>query len=264
MLVVPDLGSATLRYYKFDGRFVKSVKTPYRITDCEFLADSLIVVHTMSGNTLPNHASSYNPILVTTDLSGNVSYSAFHSYFSDHFYFSTPLPLRRFDTTIVYNPVLSDTIYRVLPEGLSALYHLNIKGVKPFRVDENTTMELIEDSHSRYPWFNGDVTELKDAAVFYISYRKSGLRNVFYSKRKRQTYIWNHECLNPLYVFYSNPNARYKDNTVVVSVSSDYILSLKSWVNQKSFYGDRKTIEELYRGLTEDSNPVLFFFRVSI
>jgi hypothetical protein len=235
---------------------------PYRFEQCEFLADSLIVGSDGSGNTLPNHASSYRPILLTTDLSGNVSYSAFQSYYSDHFYL-TAYSLLRFDTTILYTPLFSDTIYQVLPDGLSALYHLNIKGAIPIRIDENTTSEQIRDIRSMHPWFNGNMIELKDAAIFYIG-NHSGRPIVFYSKRKRQTYMYNFKYSNPLYLFVSMPIARYKDNTIVVSVSPEYILSLKPLVNQKSFYGDRKTIEGLYKNLSDDDNPVLFFFRVSI
>jgi hypothetical protein len=263
MLIVPDLGSLSLKYYTLDGKFVKSVNSPYRFGHCEFLADSLIVGSDGSGNTLPNHAPSYRPILVTTDLSGNVSYSAFQSYYSDHFYLSSPFALRRFDTTILYNPLLSDTIYQVFPDRLSALYHLNIKGAKPIRIDENTTDDQILDIHSGHPWFNGDVIELKDAAVFYIC-NNSGTPMAFYSKRKRQTYMCNWKYSNPLYLFYNNPSARYKDNTIVVSVAPEYILSLKRLVYEKSFWGDRKTIEDLYKDLNDDDNPVLFFFRVSI
>lgn len=69
---------------------------------------------------------------------------------------------------------------------------------------------------------------------------------------------------NPLFEFYSTlntPLARLGDNTYVVQQSANRVLSLKKRVYNSPLIQD-ETLEKLYDGLTEDSNPVLFFYHL--
>ena len=57
------------------------------------------------------------------------------------------------------------------------------------------------------------------------------------------------------------PKARYKDNCIVLDVQSDLIIASKD-----KLYGNKKSdplLDPLFENLTEDSNPVLFFFHLN-
>ena len=81
MLVITDLKSGCLKYYSIGGIYVKSVKLPYWFSESEFLTDNLIAGFWSGGTVIPGENKNYKPLLVITDLFGNVSSSAFQSYY---------------------------------------------------------------------------------------------------------------------------------------------------------------------------------------
>ena len=73
MLVITDLKSGCLKYYSIGGIYVKSVKLPYWFSESEFLTDNLIAGFWSGGTVIPGENKNYKPLLVITDLFGNVS-----------------------------------------------------------------------------------------------------------------------------------------------------------------------------------------------
>ena len=64
---------------------------------------------------------------------------------------------------------------------------------------------------------------------------------------------------NPFFCFFDAPKARYGDNTVVVDTRSDIALAYKDELYK---LGKKEEIDEFYKCLTEDSNPILFFYEL--
>ena len=260
MLVITDMGSTSLKYYSIDGQFIKSIKCPYWFTTSEFVTDNLIAGFTDGGNVISDENEDYNPLLVVTDLLGNISSSAFQSYYRKEYTSTIFEPIRKFEDRVLYNNPNTDSIYLLTSNSIELAYHLNIKGAKPMIINEDITNDLLREHRRNNPFFNGDFIELKDGAIFHIFESGfPGYRFGIYSNAKQRTFCCNDIRYNPFFCFFDAPKARYGDNTVVVDTRSDIALAYKDELYK---LGKKEEIDEFYKGLTEDSNPILFFYEL--
>ena len=260
MLVITDLKSGCLKYYSIGGIYVKSVKLPYWFSESEFLTDNLIAGFTDGGNVISDENEDYNPLLVVTDLLGNISSSAFQSYYRKEYTSTIFEPIRKFEDRVLYNNPNTDSIFLLTPNGIELAYHLNIKGAKPMIINEDITNDLLREHRRNNPFFNGDFIELKDGAIFHIFESGfPGYRFGIYSNAKQRTFCCNDIRYSPFFCFFDAPKARYGDNTVVVDTRSDIALAYKDELYK---LGKKEEIDEFYKGLTEDSNPILFFYEL--
>ena len=260
MLVITDMGSTSLKYYSIDGQFIKSIKCPYWFTTSEFVTDNLIAGFTDGGNVISDENEDYNPLLGVTDLLGNISSSAFQSYYRKEYTSTIFEPIRKFEDRVLYNNPNTDSIYLLTSNSIELAYHLNIKGAKPMIINEDITNDLLREHRRNNPFFNGDFIELKDGAIFHIFESGfPGYRFGIYSNAKQRTFCCNDIRYSPFFCFFDAPKARYGDNTVVVDTRSDIVLAYKDELYK---LGKKEEIDEFYKDLTEDSNPVLFFYEL--
>jgi len=260
MLVITDLKSGCLKYYSIGGIYVKSVKLPYWFSESEFLTDNLIAGFWSGGTVIPGENKNYKPLLLITDLFGNVSSSAFQSYYKKEYTSTILEPIRQFNDRVLYNNPNTDSIFLLTPNGIELAYHLNIKGAKPMILNEDITNDLLREQRRNNPFFNGDFIELKDGAIFHIFESGfPGYRFGIYSNAKQRTFCCDGFRYSPFFCFFDAPKARYGDNTVVVDTRSDIALAYKDELYK---FGKKEEIDEFYKGLTEDSNPILFFYEL--
>ena len=260
MLVITDLKSGCLKYYSIGGVYVKSVKLPYWFSESEFLTDNLIAGFWSGGTVILGENKNYKPLLVITDLFGNVSSSAFQSYYKKEYTSTILEPIRHFNDRVLYNNPNTDSVFLLTPNGIELAYHLNIKGAKPMILNENITDDLLREQRRNNPFFNGDFIELKDGAIFHIFESGfPGYRFGIYSNAKQRTFCCDGFRYSPFFCFFDAPKARYGDNTVVVDTRSDIVLAYKDELYK---LGKKEEIDEFYKGLTEDSNPILFFYEL--
>ena len=262
MVVVVDMGSGYLKYFGLDGDFIKSVKFPFWFSNCEFISNDIIAGHYSGGNMIQKNNVSYKPQLVITDLKGNILSSGFQSFYSKNFASTTFMPLLKFDNEVIYCPPFSDTIYHVSEKGLCPLYHLNIKRASPIIIDNNTTDNSWQEYKENNPFFNGEIIELKDATMINISERyKNWSRFIIYSKKQDKIFGCTGTLSNPFFRIFSVPKARYKDDMIVVDERASNIIA-----NRNIFYqlGEKNIVDKLFKDLTEDSNPVLFFYKIKV
>jgi len=261
-VVVVDMGSGNLKYFGLEGNFIKSVKFPFWFSRCEFINDNIIAGHYSGGNMVQKNNVSYKPQLVITDLKGNILSSGFQSFYSKNFASTTFMPLLKFDNEVIYCPPFSDTIYHVSEKGLCPLYHLNIQRASPIIIDNNTTDNSWEEYKENNPFFNGEIIELKDVTMINISERyKNWSRFIIYSKKQDKIFSCTGTLSNPFFRIFSVPKARYKDDMIVVDERASNIIA-----NRNIFYqlGEKNIVDKLFKDLTEDSNPVLFFYKIKV
>ena len=122
--------------------------------------------------------------------------------------------------------------------------------------------------YKKYITFNGDFFEFEKAALFYISVPNSTSPFAIYSKELKETYKWNLQAYNPYYLFLSmgKPNARFKNNTLVYSILAQHIIQTKKIFAEKVKRNQisKSKVDELFNGLSEEDNPVLFFYNIHI
>ncbi len=234
MLVITDLKSGCLKYYSIGGVYVKSVKLPYWFSESEFLTDNLIAGFWSGGTVIPGENKNYKPLLVITDLFGNVSSSAFQSYYKKEYTSTILEPIRHFNDRVLYNNPNTDSIFLLTPNGIELAYHLNIKGAKPMILNEDITNDLLREQRRNNPFFNGDFIELKDGAIFHIFESGfPGYRFGIYSNAKQRTFCCDGFRYSPFFCFFDAPKARYGDNTVVVDARSDIALACYTSLERK-------------------------------
>ena len=263
MVVVVDMGSGYLKYFGLDGNFVKSKKTPFWFSSCEFITDEIIAGNYDGGNTLyGENNSQYKPQLIITNLQGNVFHSGFKSYYNKKFTMSTMMPLRKFEDKVFYSPPFSDTIYHLTQKGIYPKYHLNMSRTKPLIINADMTNEYYHEYTENNPMFNGEIIELKDATMINISERyKNWSRFIIYSKKQDKIFGCTGTLSNPFFRIFSVPKARYKDDMIVVDERASNIIA-----NRNIFYqlGEKNIVDKLFKDLTEDNNPVLFFYKIKV
>jgi hypothetical protein len=83
-----------------------------------------------------------------------------------------------------------------------------------------------------------------------------------YVHRTKQSYLNSGDVYHPFYAFLNTfiPKARYKENIIVADVPAYHIIASKDNLYHETKY--KKELDDLYNDLSEDSNPVLFFYHL--
>ena len=114
--------------------------------------------------------------------------------------------------------------------------------------------KMLEDHY----FFNGDFIELKNFTYINIM-SPWGYPSAVYVHGKKKTYLSSGIGNHPFFAFMGTaPKARYKENCIVIDVQSYQILAQKSQLYNGERY--KQLLDSLFENLTEDSNPVLFFY----
>ncbi|MDR2776413.1 MAG: 6-bladed beta-propeller [Tannerella sp.] len=266
MIAVND-NTKQLKYYAMDGTFVKSSALPYETDNIEFLTDKIIVSDCPSGNQI-NKNEIYKVRFIISDISGKVYHSGFECFYSNNFTYTTQSPVKKFGNNIFYNPSYSDTIYRADLHGVMPVYVFKMRDIPSLKIDKNINNKILFDHHEKYPFFNGEWFDLENTVyVTFMASISSWERFALYDKKQKKSFCCSGSLVNPVYLLWHTPKARYKDNYLVSAINAAELLSLKDKfyaLKQNLPKGKENMLDDLFRDLTEDENPVLFFYRVNI
>ena len=262
-VTLTDMSAQKIMTYDADGNFLKSEPTPYWSQCCEMLTDDIVACHMGGGFKLEGTA--VKPHVIVSDLKKNIIYSAFDEN-QDKTYYSIIHPFRKFDDKLFYIPVYNDkdTIFQVTADGIIPYYCLDIKRKGEIR-EEDKTDDFPQKLKTVSAYFAGDFVELKDYAIFEIM--EPGMdwfRFVIYSKKEKKSYYCTGMFYNDGRLRFSiQPRFLYRDNIFVTPVSLEYILFYKEEL-YRLCKKNKKEIDALFDGLTEDDNPVLFFYKIKV
>jgi hypothetical protein len=178
------------------------------------------------------------------------------------FDYSSHKPLRKFNNEIYFTPDFSNIVYLVTDSMVIPKYCINIawNGMPP--MNKQITNDLFQEYCNKHFIFNSDYIELRDFTYLNIMAPR-GYPFVVYSHAKKQTFFSTDQGKHPLFPFLKDmpPKARYRDNTVVFDVPAFHlIMNKEEWYKYEP---DKKWLDGLYDGLTEDSNPVLVFCQLN-
>jgi hypothetical protein len=199
--------------------------------------------------------------LIVTDENNTVVYGACTDFYeAGKFMYVMHPALRKFGDKVYFSPNHSNEIYEITDTAAILKYTLNIpNGMPPLH--KGITDDIYRDYMQKYNMFYGDYIELEDfTCISIVQPEKRYL--VIYSHAKEKAYLWNFPHL-----LFNNevPIARYKDNWLVFERSAVEIMARKQlffeWSEESPEM--KKTIYPLYEGLMEDSNPVIFFYRIN-
>lgn len=257
-LVVMDWGK--IIYYDYAGNFIKEVMIPqnHALRSVEFI-DNNLAGFEFSGNPEVDE----KPMLSVYNEQKELIHSAFPTIETGSFILSPSYPLRKFGNELYFNLPYSDTFYKVTGESVSKAYKINFIGGGAPPIEKGMDCRVYSELLDKVIYCE-DFTILKDAAVFELRRpRGYGSPFVVYSFKSKKTYNCNMTSNNPLFNFHDIPIARDGDNTLVVPNSSLKLIGMKeNMYNSPNI--DNITLSKLYDGITEESNPVLFFFHINV
>jgi hypothetical protein len=264
-LIITDFMKSANMIFSFDGTFIQRIPLSNRGNDFFYIDDTTTVISN-PGKIFQGTKNSQPYSLVVENLKTKESYYAFPILTSDDFRAINQLyNLRSYDQKIYYVPYISDMVYQVLPDKIMAQYEIKIEGSKHPKIDKNLKTEEYLDyvQHSRC--FNGAFVDLENTAVFGMAPFKSE-SPVFYAKESGKTYTYKKDIVNdPLASFLGEnfTTTRYKKNIIVAEVAPSTIINIDEELKKKN-KNNNLAMEDIRKDLTEESNPVLFFYEVNI
>jgi hypothetical protein len=260
-LSVLDGPQKKILYYTLEGKYVSSERTPFMLYYFEYL-ESGSKAFEVSNMRDPMVGQYKNCPLIVTDIKNNILYGACHDYSSEKFNFTMNRPLRKIQKDVYFSPNFTNNIFLVQDTSVTAKYHINIKenGMPPLNSD--ITNELFEEYCKKYFYFNGDFIELADYTYVNIL-TPWGNQCAVYSHEKRETYLSLGSGNHPFYTFLNDsPKARFKENTIVIDVDAYDLITQKEYLYKGGKF--KVLLDSLFENITEDSNPVLFFYNLNI
>ncbi|WP_285826815.1 6-bladed beta-propeller [Bacteroides acidifaciens] len=258
-LIIMDWGK--LIYFDFKGNLLKEITldSSHAIRNLEFIDNNLMAGFEFYGNT----SVKSKPMLSVYDTQLNLEHCAFPTISTDNFVLSPMNPLRKFDNEVYFNLPYSDTFYKVSSNHVSKAFHINfIKGGGAPPIEEGIDDRVYAEQLYKTIYCE-DFIILKDVAVFQLSMPNGGYPIVAYSFKSKKTYYGNLNCHNPLFCLYKVPLTRDKENTLVTANSALSMLKLKQRLYESKAVNE-EVLSQLYDGLTEESNPTIFFFHVNV
>jgi hypothetical protein len=261
-LSVYDLAQRKIIYFSINGEYKYAEKVPFYMRYFEFLESGNRVFNTEASRD-GNLGGYKNNSAIVTDPEINIIYGSCRDFYSKHFTFMIQKPLHKFGKEVYYSPSYNDTIFEITDTVAVAKYAINILHDRAPRMTDETTSEMHEEYLRKKFMFIGGFIELKDLTFVQI-HSPSGYPFLVYSHKNKRSYLNSGDCSDPLKAFLSNfhtPAGRYEDNVLVHDVDAYELLAAK-----EDFYNNspkfKAVLDSLYDGLTEDSNPVLFFYKM--
>ncbi|GHV27869.1 hypothetical protein FACS1894176_10130 [Bacteroidia bacterium] len=247
-------------HYTYQGEYVSSERIPFMLYYYEYLKSGYKAFN-VSAMKDPAYGKYKDNVLLVTDEENQIMYGACNDFSSHKFNFQMNRPLRTFDDEVYFAPNFTNIIFWVSDTLITAKYHIDIRKNAMPPLDNEITNDKFEEYIQKYLHFNGDFIELNNLTFMNIS-APQGNPFLVYVHQTKQTYLNSGVVHNPFYAFLNMfiPKARYKDNVIVVDVPAYHIIASKEGLYHETKY--KKELDELYDGLTEDANPVLFFYHL--
>jgi hypothetical protein len=258
-IMLLDAPQHKINYYTMNGEYVSSELTPFMLYYFEYL-DSGCKAYETTAMKDPAFGTNKNKSLIVTDFRNNIRYGAFEDLYNSDFNFVRHRPLRKFQS-VYYSPNISNMIYEIKDTIIEAKYFIDIVWNGMPELHKDITDEQWEEYCKKYFFFNGDFIEMKDFTYINIA-TPQGYPSAIYSHNKKETFLSSGSGNHPFFVFLdAAPKARYKDNVIVVDVQPYIIHACK----QDLYRGGKYTalLDSLFENLSEDSNPVLFFYHLN-
>jgi hypothetical protein len=242
--------------YDLAGKYISSHQTPFMLYYFEYM-ESGNKAYEVSYMRDPSVGNLVNTPLIVTDKNDKILYGACRDYSSEKFNFTMHYPLRKIGEDVYFSPNFTNTIYIVGDTAVKAKYQISIPG-NEFPSLENMTNERFEEYREKIFFFDGDFMEL--AGYTYINIRATwGYPSVVYFHKTKETFLTSGNGNHPFFTFLSKePLARYKDNCIVVDAQAYQVMINKAYLYKDGQYNE--LLDSLFENLTEDSNPVLFFY----
>lgn len=262
LIAAVDKRALKIHYYDYSGKWIKSEMTPAFMYYFEYLQSGDKVCDASGCDKSVLGEFQQNTVIVA-DSNSRIKYGTCQDYYDEQrMTYATAFCIRKFADEVYALPSFTDTIWNITEHKAVAQYKVDIVKNGLPSLDKTVTTSQMKEYLSEHFFLNGDYMVLKDYILLNIWMPNSSWTPlVIYSPGTSRTYLADSYAKRPLtYPLYRiAPIARYGDNIAVVSISPSSLFAMKELFEQK---GDKKEVKRIFDNLTEDDNPILFFYHL--
>lgn len=262
-IAVFDLSPKKIKIYNLDGKFVRSEDVPVYIFSGEYLTDQIKVGATIGRRSLglPEWGKAS---LFMFNKNWEVTSVGFQDPFQESLTYTSTNNLKKFGDRVYYTPAYEDRIYQVYPDSIQLLYQLDFGDLalptpEKYQINETRVFERLLRTHHTFQNF----ADFSHWTMLKTADNSLG-RTFFYDKRKDSVFCLSNQIYNPLENYFHTADYYYNDTCIVSSVDAATVSHLIPWMQQfaKVIPQSKQTeqIIEQLSSVTENDNPVLFFF----
>lgn len=262
-VAVLDLSPKKVKIYELNGKFVRSEDIPIYIFSAEYLTDQIKVGATIGRRHLgiPEWGRAS---LFMFNKDWEVTSTGFQDPYQEALTYTSTNNLKKFGDRVYYMPAYEDRIYRVYPDSIQLLYQLDfgdraLPSPEKYHISESREFEALLRTHHTFQNF----ADFEQWTMLKTADNSLG-RTFFYDKLKDSVFCLSTHIYNPLENYFHTADYYYNDNCIVSSVDAATIATLIPWMQQfaKAVPQSKQTeqIIEQLSSVTENNNPVLFFF----
>lgn len=255
-IIIMDILKNQFIYYSLNGDYLKSEPLQYRAGNIGYINENALAYYNLSG--VFSGSNDMENTLLVSNKNGSLLYSTFPRLNNKEFNVITNANcLRMFGNTLYLNPNLSDIIYQVTSTQCNAVYNI-IGAERPVLNDKTKNEEYIHFLDEKTV-FNGDFVITDDYLIFGLF--PNGTLPMFYNKKTNELYkLPKQKRTDELRLFKEGPAMFLHDNQLIIQIDPNEIL--EDYAENKEVYDGNEFLNQLVKGIKQDDNYILFFYKL--
>lgn len=263
---ITDNSKRKLLSFTLDGRFLGAKDNPISNFDMNYINDNRFAIFSSFNLTADGNRKIEKTSYAIVDKDLKLIYTFGDEPHEKHpsFNLTRWRNIFRYGDRVYCTLNFGNDIYELGADSVKVKYKLSITpGTLYEPADEDFESHLtIADARKGKPFFYGDFFECKDFSCFLFIMPPFKQQWVFYNHNTRSVMPFSDKTSDPLLDFFYSPNARCGDNTLVESVSATNICMTRDYYEKEGIHSEQ--LDQLFEGMTVDSNPVLFFYDINL
>ena len=257
--IYDNMGSKVL-FYDLDGNFIEKKNVNFTFMSFEYIDENNIVCVTyLSNDPKLKKANANGNMAIFTDGDFNIKTSALHNPYGDNAQFPIIPEMRKLNGEIFLPPAFCDTVYKVVPTFLTPHYYLDLSAIgNTPHITATTSHKEYSDIMNHSTLFYGAFVENSSFVMFLLSKDRT-IKEKIFDKRTKKTfsltrdYTVNKSTATEWFDVYLLNSKYVCDDQFVTAIPAYEILMGYSAIAQ---------VFPQLTGLTQDSNPVLVFYKL--
>ena len=263
---ITDNSKRKLLSFALDGRFLSAKDNPISSFDMNYINDNRFALFSSFNLTADRNRKIEKTSYAIVDKDLKLIYTFGDEPREKHpsFDLTRWRNIFRYGDKVYCTLNFGNDIYELGADSVRAKYKLSITPGGLYEpVDEDfESFETLDDARKGIPYFYGDFFECKDFSCFLFIMPPFKQQWVFYNHKTGSVMPFTDKTSDPILDFFYSPNAMYGENTLVEPVSATNICMAREHYEKEGIHN--KQLDQLFEGMTVDSNPVLFFYDINL
>ncbi len=265
-IYIIDNAKRKLMAFESDGRFISSKDNPISNFEMNYINNNRFAIYSSFNLTANGNRKIEKTSYAIVDKNLEPIYTFGEEPHEKHpsFIMTRWRNIFRFGDKVYCTLNFGNDIYELGADSVTAKYRLAITPgqlYEPIEEDFESSTTMSEAKRG-IPYFYGDFIECEDFSCFLYIMPPFNQRWIFYNHKTGSVMSLLKQTSDPILDFFHEPRARYGENTLVEAVSATNICMAKEYYEKKGIHSEK--LDELFEGMSVDSNPVLFFYDIDL